>query len=78
MKQLFLLTTLAGIGAGLVGGCAGVKFSINFAKQDSGYQPREVTTGVVSGRSSNPKEFIEVLTYLGYEIHNKEPKSKGD
>lgn len=76
MKDWIGIALTIGIGLLLLPGCTGVKFSINFSKQDSGYQPSEVTTGVVSGRSSNPKEFIEVLTYLGYEIHNKEPKSK--
>lgn len=57
----------------IFGGC-GVKFSVNFSKQDSNAYPIKTMSGNVSGRSSNPNEFKAVLTYLGFEIFDKEHK----
>ena len=75
MKRILFWTTIAAIWTGasiaLLTGCAGVKFSINYAKQDTFVYPTKTMSGNVIGRSSNPKEFKEVLTYLGFEIFDK-------
>ena len=73
--KLFLKTTLAGIAFGmlmaLIVGCIGVKFSVNFSKQNSNLYPEKTMAGTVSGRSLNPKEFKDILTYLGFEVFDK-------
>ena len=73
MKRILFWTTIAGIwtGASIVLIGCGVKFSINYAKQDTSVYPTKTMSGNVIGRSSNPKEFKDVLTYLGFEIFDK-------
>ena len=67
MRNIIFSTVLA-IG---LGGCAGIKSTIQFSKVDDNYAPKVKITGTANVRFSKVQEFRSLLESLEYRISER-------
>ena len=71
MKQLITTLSLVNLlGVGMMG-CAGIKTSISFTKQNSSYTPTDIVKGSLTGKFKKVQEFRSLLESLEYRVTEK-------